>query len=292
MCWKIFTYRHPQKGILLSRMFVEFLNSIQQEWKMNDFEKYISDYELLKELVCEWYFEKKAISDAEYLNQLFCNCFLDDSIKVCLCEFLTLKDKFMNKIVTSFRIVIDEMERYYSENSDRISKSERNFNFADLSTERELRVDRGAKPEIESWLVSFSLINRYTVMWEDGGNSESAWILLGSDYETEISEKFKPINLVGFGNALGDKNRMKILEELKNSGESTLTDLSNKFGLANAVVLYHLDILKKERIIGQRQEGRRVFYWINYSQVKQAILTLQMKLGGEVNESMEETSND
>ena len=58
MCWKIFTYRHPQKGILLSRMFVEFLNSIQQEWKMNDFEKYISDYELLKELVCEWYFEK------------------------------------------------------------------------------------------------------------------------------------------------------------------------------------------------------------------------------------------
>ena len=70
------------------------------------------------------------------------------------------------------------------------------------------------------------------------------------------------------------------------NGEKTLTDLSTKFKLVNAVMLYHLDILKKQRLLGQRHEGRKVYYWLNYSRLKQAIHTINSTFGGELIETV------
>lgn len=91
-------------------------------------------------------------------------------------------------------------------------------------------------------------------------DQEHGWILLGIDYDTEVETLEMPISLTGFGHVLSDSTRLNILREIHQNGEQTLTDLSRTFNLANAVMLYHLDILRQERLLGQRHEGRSVYY--------------------------------
>ena len=65
--------------------------------------------------------------------------------------------------------------------------------------------------------------------------------------------------LAEFLRALAHPRRIQILEELR-AGERDVASLAEATTLAHASVSQHLMVLRAHRVVGERREGRRVFY--------------------------------
>src|SRR4051812_30283509 len=65
--------------------------------------------------------------------------------------------------------------------------------------------------------------------------------------------------LVGLFRLLSDKTRMNILL-LLSKGERNVTTLCQELGLPQPTVSHHLGLLRMNNIIGNRRNGKQVFY--------------------------------
>lgn len=134
--WNILTSSHPKKGILLSKLYVEFLqNTVCTDNEMN-FEEYISTPDLLRSRICEWYFESINISDTECFNKLLLNEDLEDSVRLKLYEFITLPDEYIRTIRKSMHHVSVEMEEFYQKNNNVLEKRKNDFKYFERQQEK------------------------------------------------------------------------------------------------------------------------------------------------------------
>tara|TARA_B100001027_G_scaffold187500_1_gene140305 strand:- start:5 stop:322 length:318 start_codon:yes stop_codon:yes gene_type:complete len=81
-----------------------------------------------------------------------------------------------------------------------------------------------------------------------------------------LLEQLKNINseqFVGIMESLSDPIRINILELMMN-GEICVCDIVKVTGLAQSKISYHIKILKDSGLIIDRQEGRWVYYKIDY----------------------------
>src|SRR5829696_2838679 len=76
----------------------------------------------------------------------------------------------------------------------------------------------------------------------------------GSDAELEP--------LVALFRLLSDKTRLNILTLLA-SGERNVTSLCNELRLPQPTVSHHLGLLRMSNLIGNRRNGKQVFYGLN-----------------------------
>ena len=68
--------------------------------------------------------------------------------------------------------------------------------------------------------------------------------------------------LVGLFRLLSDKTRMNILLLLA-KGERNVTSLCDELGLPQPTVSHHLGLLRMSNLIGNRRNGKQVFYGLN-----------------------------
>jgi len=61
---------------------------------------------------------------------------------------------------------------------------------------------------------------------------------------------------------MGDANRLKILQLLKNE-ELCVSDICSRFSITQPSVSHHLDILKRAGLVTSDKRGREVFYRFN-----------------------------
>lgn len=288
-CWKMISILHPKKGRLITKLFAEFTKETVFDFDKTNFMEYITNPDILRPTVSDWYFEREDFSDRECFNQLQNMQDLDDEIRINLYEFFTAQDEYISRMRTSLQMLFDEMTAFFDIHHDLLTSRQNNFEYSQIKYEEKLFSNTSVwNQNIKESIVSFSLINRYIILRDEFLNKRSGWILLGVDYDIEVEAIVNSVRLNEFGHALSDTTRLNILKEIHLNGEKTLTDLSNKFNLVNAVMLYHLDILRNVRLLVQRHEGRRVYYWLNYSRLKQAIYKLNSEFGGDLIETMEE----
>jgi len=62
--------------------------------------------------------------------------------------------------------------------------------------------------------------------------------------------------------ALSDKNRLRILELLKDD-ELCVTDICRSFRMRQPSISHHLAILRRAGVVIDRKEGKEVYYSIN-----------------------------
>src|SRR5438128_10230288 len=68
--------------------------------------------------------------------------------------------------------------------------------------------------------------------------------------------------LVGVFRLLSDKTRLNILMMLS-KGERNVTSLCEELGLPQPTVSHHLGLLRMSNLIGNRRNGKQVFYGLN-----------------------------
>jgi DNA-binding transcriptional ArsR family regulator len=84
--------------------------------------------------------------------------------------------------------------------------------------------------------------------------------------------------LVGLFRLLSDKTRLNILM-LLSKGERNVTSLCEELGLPQPTVSHHLGLLRMSNLIGNRRNGKQVFYGLN-GQVE-SIADLALMIAGE-----------
>ncbi len=68
--------------------------------------------------------------------------------------------------------------------------------------------------------------------------------------------------LANFIGVIAHPDRIRIIEEL-NEGELDVTALQTRLDLPQSFVSRHLGLMKSNKIVGERKEGRRVYYHLS-----------------------------
>ena len=87
--------------------------------------------------------------------------------------------------------------------------------------------------------------------------------------------------------ALSDPVRRDILQLLK-SGPMSAGDIGSHFDMTGATVSYHLKILKKADLIGEKKEKNFIFYELNTSVLEEIMLWIS-DLKGESDDDKKES---
>ena len=71
------------------------------------------------------------------------------------------------------------------------------------------------------------------------------------------------IDITAFCKALGDETRQQILEILQTEGEMCVSDLVERFNVAQPTISHHLTFLKHANLVSSRREGKQIYYQAN-----------------------------
>src|SRR5215212_7288141 len=79
---------------------------------------------------------------------------------------------------------------------------------------------------------------------------------------TSVTKEVELEPLVGLFRLLSDKTRLNILL-LLSKGERNVTSLCEELRLPQPTVSHHLGLLRMSNLIGNRRNGKQVFYGLN-----------------------------
>ncbi len=271
-------YRDRKKGSLLGDIMFSYNDEKVGDWDISGFLQYLSNVEQMKNFVTHYYF------GCDFCEQVFEMIVGSESLSAemrsLLFEFYLFPTRFLKVIVDEMSKIFASLQAYYSEKFEQLLQCQETFDYDLLKQERSpfaknKKWDHGLK----TCYVSFSLLNKYVVVRSKTENK--GWLILGCDFFTTFGEMNEvKLDIAAFGNAFGDKIRVKIVEEIVKNGELTLADLAKKLGLVNTIIVYHLEILKKENLLLHRYQGRKVLYCLNISQIEKGLSAIKSLCGG------------
>ncbi|MCA9036358.1 MAG: helix-turn-helix transcriptional regulator [Planctomycetaceae bacterium] len=77
--------------------------------------------------------------------------------------------------------------------------------------------------------------------------------------------------LADFLKSLSHAHRIRIIEELRD-GEHDVNSLQDALGISHSGVSQHLMVLRANRIVAERREGRQVFYHLRQPEISAWLL--------------------
>ena len=77
--------------------------------------------------------------------------------------------------------------------------------------------------------------------------------------------------LADFMGVLSHPHRIRIIEELRD-GEHDVNSLQDALGISHSGVSQHLMVLRANRLVAERREGRRVFYQLRQPEIARWLL--------------------
>lgn len=83
-----------------------------------------------------------------------------------------------------------------------------------------------------------------------------------------MSQKESLVKLI---KSLGDETRLRIIDLLREHGEMSPTDISDRVGKEASTVTKHLSLLKSEDIVQHRREGKNKYYSIKTGEIFQVV---------------------
>lgn len=261
-------YRERNKDSLIDSLFSAYADEYMGNWDTTSFIDYITDVNRFKSFVTEYYFEQ---SSSENIFEAIDVTSISPTLKAILYDFYLFPEKFVNLLKNELVKVFSILEKYHADNLENIIACQEAFNYelldsASIPFAKKKKWDKG----LATCYVSFSLVSKYIIDRNKVNNS--GWIVLGYDYARAFNEPNETqLDIAAFGNAFGDKLRVKIIELIVQNGEMTLADLSKVIGVVNTIAIYHLDILKKENLLLHRYEGRKVLYCLNTTQINKGL---------------------
>jgi DNA-binding transcriptional ArsR family regulator len=84
--------------------------------------------------------------------------------------------------------------------------------------------------------------------------------------------------LAGFLGVLAHPHRIRIIEELRNE-EHDVNSLQQALGISHSGVSQHLMVLRANRFVSERKEGRHVFYQLRQPEIAGWLLEATRFLG-------------
>ena len=257
-------HKQRQKDCLLEVLLDAYADENMGTWDPSSFLDFVSNIPRLKEYTADFYFGHPSYDD---IFEKIGESDLSSSLKAVLYDFYLFPERYAFLIQKEMNKVFLTLEKFHTDHLEQIVTCQEAFNYELLDSKnipfaKKKKWDKG----LSTCFVSFSLIHKYVITRNKV--DDSGWIILGFDYAKAFEQPNEiQIDIAGFGNAFGDKLRVKIFELIVQNGEMTLAALSKELGVVNTIAIYHIDVLKKENLLLNRHEGRKVLYCLNSKQI-------------------------
>ncbi len=191
----------------------------------------------------------------------------EEKVKNLLYEFFIDHTSYIQ--ILQYELIEKELllRKYYQENYERLMQAVAENDFPmlrDSLSDRcsmDLHFLEGTEPPV---YVSYCLLNHYHIFYATIG--ESIYLQLGVDYRNgldTLAQKNDLIDLREFGNAIGDVNRMQIVELLLQRDTIVCKDLERIFDFSGSTAYHHITVLTKAKVLKAHNEGKTVLYSLN-----------------------------
>lgn len=232
----------------------------------------LSDYEQVVENLMKFYFkeiDEQTFNDGKksllVINELIKNSKYNSAVKSALYSFFIEPEKAIQKL--SYELMTKEylLSLHYEKNIELITELKQKFDcelvIDKMKQVKQQTVDLGAFSNV---FISFCLKNKNCIRIHF--IDEGVLLFLGSNY-IEILEylnkQTRLPELEVFGHAVSERNRIDILNLIKQHKEVTIKDIEQEFGFSGTNAYYHLSLMIKAGMLKTRNRGRTVLYSIN-----------------------------
>lgn len=261
-----------QKDEKSTNFFYEIFLTIMQESDetvtQDSFTEYLKQEDRIKNELCQYYLGCEVdYTDMHCLTQAIINTpEMDEQSKFLLLSFFINDGRYLEELREIFATYCEAMEHFYEARANALLIKQEHFcaeeACAGLKQELPIR-KRGRKKEIQKCVVSFVLFNE-NAYWSLSKNEEEVWFIIGDQYVEPVERAtIQKVDMEKFGNALGDKNRIKIINIILTEGEKSSAEIAARLNIALNTVGYHLEIMKKANLLCSRNQGKTAYYWLN-----------------------------
>lgn len=255
-------------------IFTDILAKQQEEMQLADFIAYLDDTDRIRKEICAFYLGKNVDYQniLEVSQTIYHSETLKETMKFQLLHFFADPRFFIEMLQECLRIYMEKLETIYAEREAELKRSEQEFRLSALIKGYESMIGRSAvREDCEMLKISMVAVSK-NIVFKD---LELDWFILGYDHAITLKNELNTkIDIEKFGNAMGDQNRIRIIEYLLKEGELSGGDLAKRLGIALNTASYHLDIMQDAYMLCSRNLGKATYYWLNIRTCEKAILYL------------------
>lgn len=245
----------------------------------------LSDYNQVVDNILRFYF--RGITEEEVkecrkslltFNRLVRESKYNNDVKSALYSFMIDPVPMIQRL--SYELMVKDMllEKQYASASKELKILRETFDYVQFATA--VKNVPGQLIDLDGFeelFISFCYLFKDVVFCKFYGKSVLA--VLGSDYinalERYALEDKNHLDLDIFGNAVSEKNRVKILDLILEQEELTVREIGQELGLTTTNAYYHLILMVKAGMLNARNRGRTVCYRINKEYFEKLIDTMK-----------------
>ena len=252
--------------------FDPYINRLTTDYDFDFVLNELTDHRSLIKKLIEFYFYELSDEEVERclkfdseIYKVIKNSEYSDSEKLHLYEFFLNPNFYIQKLHGELTVMEMKLSLYYEKNYSRIFDSFNKLNVDIIAKQLEPIKDVNCiKREEYVVYLSFCLLNREFVYVTS--IDTNVVFLFGDQYTLGIEQCKKEMNnwqLDRFGMAIGEKNRVAILDYMLEYGEVNCKDIEQHFSFSGSTAYHHLTTLMKYGVIKSRNDGKNVYYSIN-----------------------------
>ncbi len=255
----VFFAVYERQSFAFSKMFDHM--SRGGEFSLQMLKSYLPDAETMCKKVTAFYFpdHKDGMTSAEMAERLPELAVLPE-VKYHLLAMSIDPVPYYKMLFASIDERLQAMNRYYLSNKAMITAVKKAMDIEQIKDFLRIRHGVGDEMFADEMTYSIMLIGRNSVRLVDG---DPPVALLGTEYvarmETVKEQSICP-DIVKMGKALGEENRVRILDMLLVENELTAQQILTKLSLSMTATHYHLELLLQAGMLLTRNEGRTIYY--------------------------------
>ena len=272
-----------ERAFLPTFYFNPYKNQFATTYNFQFLQKELSDHHKLIRNLIRFYFhefDNETIEQcASSLNQVFSaikNSDYSEEEKNKLYEFFIDPSRYIQLLQYELMQKEFMLSEYYKDNYQKIIDLYNQTTFESICLQLKGFEDLVVDNDAEILYVSYCLLNKFCIsLWF----LENGFLpLLGCEYMSILGyakDLDRDPELYGFGTALCEESRVKILNFLIEREEITCKDLEKEFSFSGSTAYHHINIMTKSGLVKTRNEGKTILYRLNRQYITSIINVLQ-----------------
>lgn len=247
-------------------------DSVLGKYNLAKVQTLLSDYDQVVENLMKFYFkeiDEKTLNEGKkslsVINELIKNSKYNSVVKSALYSFFIEPEMAIEKLSHELMEKEYVLSQQYENDIELVTNLIHHFDYElvidKMKQDKQQAIDIG---EFSNVFISFCLKNKNCIRIHFF--DEGVLLFLGSDYVEVLDYLNKQAclpELEVFGHAVSERNRIDILNLIKQRKEVTIKDIEQEFGFSGTNAYYHLSLMIKAGMLKTRNRGRIVLYSIN-----------------------------
>lgn len=285
-----FYLRERNSSSFFANIFIELFQKRHEKLCLDDFLQYLQDEMKLQEEISRFYLgQDRAYRNLEELADWIEKekSIRSPEVKFHLMSFFIQPRKYLDMLREWFASYYKVMEEIYDEGESVLQRTCDELDL-ELLDEGLIKCNRKGFGEAELIRCSILLISKNIVI----GFEKVGWHLIGVDYTKTLRNEIDlQITAEKFGEAIGDRQRARIMEIVLEEGEVSSSELARRLGMAMNTVYYHLDILKRVQLLCSFTQRKAEYYLLNTRVCERVRNMILQWIGGDKDEAVEKTGD-